>query len=198
MVSPMSWTEAFVVHSITEDEQNFPRVIQFANGRMGLFWTSENRFDTGDVELHYRLLDPFGREIGSDSRAGFLFPEDVDQPDATMLNGAAAGLAVTYIREDEAHGDDRVYAQLLLPDGTWSSEILVNRDVADTHPANPRILAMPQGGFLVIWNEENPDDNDDDDVLARLFGSNFQPLGDQITINASTPDDQVQPDAAIL
>ena len=115
-----------------------------------------------------------------------------------MLTGSEAVLAVTYIREDEAHGDDRVYAQLLMPDGTWSTEILVNSDEEDTHPANPRILAVPQGGFLVIWNEENPDDDDEDDVLARLFGPNLQPLSDPITINASITDDQVHPDAAVL
>jgi hypothetical protein len=62
----------------------------------------------------------------------------------------------------------------------------------------PGVAVAPSGNFLVVWHSDDGDSDPDlGNIYAQRFGSNGQPVGDEIPVNSYTTGDQVDPSVAV-
>lgn len=74
-------------------------------------------------------------------------------------------------------------------------------DRTSGYQAFPRVGASPDGGFLVVWNDDEVNGGGDGDgaaVLARHLGHDGAPLSSSFLANAVTTGSQNSPDVTIL
>ncbi len=96
---------------------------------------------------------------------------------------------------DQDGSGSGIYGRLIGSDGTLlSSEQLLAVTTAGQQ-ISPVAVGVPTG-FLVAWASEGADGNGYGIVLRR-FGTNFQPLGGEVTINETISGNQIQPTLAV-
>jgi type V secretory pathway adhesin AidA len=81
------------------------------------------------------------------------------------------------------------------------SEFLVNTYIDNSQSASS-VASLTDGGFMIVWESENQDNQDEDDPYSGVYGqrydANGNPLGSEFLINTFTLDEQYNPSVASL
>jgi len=87
-----------------------------------------------------------------------------------------------------------IFARTFLRDGSpETSEFQINTTTTGNQ-TEPSIAVDPSGNFVVAWQGPGPDE---EDIYARKFDPNGQPLTGEFRINDYTPGSQLYPNVAV-
>ena len=89
-----------------------------------------------------------------------------------------------------------VSVQGTTPDLTSGSEFQINTTTADRQE-NPSVAALSDGGFVVTWDSNNQD-GDNEGVFGQRYDSTGSAVGSEFQINTTTADEQKEPSVAAL
>ena len=122
------------------------------------------------------------------------------------ITGLADGRFVATWADLSRSADDpsalAIRAQVFNADGSKArAEFLVNTDITESQLA-PAVTALAGGGFVVTWQDENPElgggDGSGGSVKAQVFGASGRAVGSEILANTSVLNSQEDPTITTL
>ena len=121
---------------------------------------------------------------------------DQTEPVVTALTNGRFVVAWTDDSHTLGDGSGRaVHAQIFHADGSRSgAEFLVNTTVGGSQQ-QPAVLALPDGGFKVIWEHR---DGSDWDLYAQVFNADGSRSGGEVLVNTTTSGHQFDPEGTTL
>ena len=192
----------FVVNKVMTGNQNEPSVAGFPDGRFIVTWQSDQQ--DGDLYgVFARYLAPDGAPYGDDIQVNVHTTGEQKEPVVgTFGNG---GFVVAWTCEAGQDGDgSAIMGRRYLPTGDpVGTEFQVNTHTTHWQVA-PAVATAADGSFLVVWQDENVDDdlagNDGDGkgIYGRAFGADGLPVGDDFLVNSHTNGCQDYPAVARL
>ncbi|HET9717348.1 MAG TPA: cadherin domain-containing protein [Pseudolabrys sp.] len=176
----------FLVNTTTARAQNQASVTALANGRFVVTWEDASR-QGGDQSVSAVKAQIFNAD-GSKFNGEFLVNTTTSSSqDAPQITALASGGFVVAWEDFSGRGDGSsgsIKAQIFNADGTNSgSELLVNT-VTDGAQITPKITALTNGNFVVIW-----DDNGSPDgtiaLKAQVFDGAGNKIGGEFQVNSA-------------
>ena len=169
--SSNTWlTSDIQVNTFAENFQSSPGIVTLNNGNVVITWSSFDQQASNSMhDVYGQLLSPTGEKIGSE------FPVNqftsYNQRTPTIAAAGDGGFVVVWVSEQQRSvGADSpnqflnvsqlalpsvdIYGRLFGPDGTpVANEFIINTNF--TVCANPRVATGPDGGFMVVWGQNN-------------------------------------------
>ncbi len=134
--------------------------------------------------------------MGPELRVNTFAASDQTEPVVTALTNGR--FVVAWTDDSHALGDGSgraVHAQIFHADGSRSgAEFLVNTTVGGSQQ-QPAVLALPDGGFKVIWEHR---DGSDWDLYAQVFNADGSRSGGEVLVNTTTSGHQFDPEGTTL
>ncbi|HEY7228915.1 MAG TPA: cadherin domain-containing protein [Pseudolabrys sp.] len=169
--------DEFLVNTATTRAQNEASVTALANGRFVVTWDDESRQggDQSVSSVKAQIFNADGSKFNGEFLVNTTTSSGQDAPQIVAL--ANGGFVVTW-EDFSGVGDGSsgsIKAQIFNADGSRSgSEVLVNT-VTDGAQITPKITALTNGDFVVIW-----DDNGNPDGTVALKAQVFDGAGNRI------------------
>ena len=179
-----------LVNSATENAQDLPEITALTDGGFVVTWRDLSRGvggadgDTTGYAVKAQVFAAGGSKVGSEILVNTATADSQHDQQITALSNG--GFVVTWNEGSEgeggAGGDDSDYAvkaQLFTAGGSKvGSEILVNTATAGAQTF-PRITVLPDGGFVVTWDDFSQGmlgDTSGYAVKAQVFVINETPV----------------------
>ena len=137
-----------------------------------------------------------------------------NEPHIAKLDGPQGGYVITW-REDQSgklqnpdeNGESefiytnptaRVFVQRFNDDGApLGDKVLVSQPNASVWAFEPSVSALPNGGFVVVWEYVN-DAKESEEIYLQRFKADGTPDGKATQVNTSTKGDQGDPEVVTL
>ena len=170
----------FLVNEFTNSHQRDPSITALEGGGFVVTWQSYDpqQGDTSGRGVKARIFNADGTEAVSEFLVNELTNGSQGVPSITAL--ADGGFVVTWHSSDPQQGDASstgIKARIFNADGTEAvSEFLVN-ELTNGFQGDPNITALADGGFVVTWGSEDPQQGDTSGrgVKARIFNADGTP-----------------------
>jgi hypothetical protein len=115
-----------------------------------------------------------------------------DQKDPSVTTLSDGGYVVAWESKNQDGDGTGVYGQRFDENGdAVGGEFQVNSET-DGDQGNPSITALADGGYVVAWESEDQD-GDEDGVYAQRYDSDGNTVGSEFQINSETDGDQSKP-----
>jgi hypothetical protein len=155
----------FTVNSVATGQQRDPAIAMAPDGRFVIAWEDDPESD-GDAQILVRGFDAGGAELFADRSV-----HDVDEGDRVSPSvgmDASGNVVVVWQDDGDGNGYDQIHARGFDAAGDeWFPRVTVN-SVDDGQQRNPSVGMSDSGAFVVAW-QDDPDNDDDHDILARSF-----------------------------
>ncbi len=137
--------------------------------------------------------------VGTDDFLVHTTTQD-DQRDPSITPLANGGFAVVWVDQSQSGGDTSfsgIRGRVFNADGTpvTTTDFLVNTVTTDRQ-VEPVIAALPNGGFVVVWedNSQSGGDSSEEAIRGRVFNADGTPVNTtDFLINTATFTSQFQP-----
>ena len=189
----------FRVNTYTTEDQRRPRVVHQSDGGFIVVWESRGSSgtDTDGSSLQGQRFMPIGFPVGNEFQVNTSTTHSQWGPD---VGTDAAGNFIVVWASPHAGvdgGDFDIFGQRYLANGSAiGDEFPINTYTTGRHET-PAIAVAPDGEFVVAWQSEKPDTDDETGIRARRFEADATPLGDDFPVNTFTTDHQRWPMVAI-
>lgn len=180
-------------------EQFWPSVTAAGEGFM-VTWSAEEYnygYNTGR-NVMARLYDAAGTALGDPFTAALRLNQDGSvstssweayQSTATLESG---NIVLAY----NNNGD--VGLKILAPDGGVLNAFNGNPAWIENYYPNPRVAALKDGNFVVVWQDSSGIDGDDRAVVGRVFGATGGAMGDVFVLTERPAGYQGVPEVVAL
>ncbi len=193
----------FLVNQLTNGGQSLPSITALSNGGFVVTWTSNDpqQGDTSLSGIKARIFDAAGNEVVSEFLVNEFTNSGQNEPSITALSNG--GFVVTWQSFDGQQGDTSlsgIKARIFDANGNEVvSEFLVNEFTNDFQ-LNPSITALSNGGFVVTWHSDDPQQGDTSSlgVKARIFDEAGNEVVSEFLVNEFANDDQFEPSITAL
>jgi hypothetical protein len=178
------------------DNQHSPEVVAFADGGFAVVWDSAHFDSSSGTSQTDVLMRVFGVD-GSPSGDPFVVhaPSATNQVGATVTGLADGTLLVTWHNYSADQGDVELWARRFTQAGTpVGNEFRLTPDT-DGQQSLASVAALPDGGFIVSWQNVIFGGSNDYDVYARRFDAS-DIGGDAFRVNSTTFSHQMRPSVA--
>lgn len=198
------------VNTYTDDQQGDAAVAGLSNGNVVVLWSSFGQ-DGHMQGVFGQVLTPGGVKVGSEFQVnqttmynqrtpavaalesgGFVASWVSERSRGLVVNSSDSTGATTSDSGRAVFGIDvfaRIFSAAGEPAGT-EFQVNASQNVA----ANPAVSAVPGGGFVVAWGEDNAVDRASSwDVYARGFNAQGAPVSEPQRVNSYTYGDQYAP-----
>ena len=111
---------------------------------------------------------------------------------AITMDGAGNFVVVwnSYLQDKSSNG---VFGQRFDPNCNPLGEEIQINTTSSGNQKEPSVAMDMDGNFIVVWQGPGLIEQDKEDIFARLFDSNGQPLGNEFRVNTNTNDKQLCP-----
>ncbi|MBO3705820.1 MAG: hypothetical protein J5X21_05380 [Candidatus Accumulibacter sp.] len=189
----------FALSSYTSNDQYHDAVSAYAGG-FAAVWSSYNPADGGYHDIHLRRFNNDGTALDgtqllvsttpgnpAQQQSGHQFLPDI----ATLSDG---DLLVVWRDDNGNDGSSHgVYGRRFdVGTGTFGDSFLVNTRTDDAQ-YEARVAALSDGGYVVVWRENNQDGSGSA-VMAQRYAANDAKVGIAIRVNEYTTGSQYEPD----
>lgn len=130
--------------------------------------------------------------VAADQQINTQASQDQRDPAATAGTGGRGLIVWSSIRQDGDSGG--IFGRRMDPNHPVGPEFQVNASAAGNQAA-PAVAMDDEGCFLVAWRGPWPQ-SDAEDIVARLFDPNGEPLTEDVHVNTHTTGGQVLPRVA--
>lgn len=177
----------FLVNTYTTDDQVFP-VVGPAGSGFVIVWDSDDGQDGSFGGIFGQLYDSAGAPLGTEFQLN-TYTTGAQQL-ARIAPQSAGGFVVVWEDNAQDGSGEGVFGQRFTSAGTLlGTEFQVNTATTYFDQARPDVAAQGNGGFVVVWM-------DNQDVIAKRFDSLGQPDGTEFMVNTYTTSFQGEPVAA--
>ena len=182
-----------LVNTTTTNTQADPAITVMDDGSFVIVWDGNGTGDSSGV--FGQRFDASGAKVGGEFRVNTATTGTQSDPAITTLSNGS--FVVTWQSAGQDGSGDGVYGQLYDASGTAiGGEFRVNDTTANDQEA-PNVAALADGGFMVVW-ESYGQDGSLEGVYAKRYDSGGTDVSGEVLINATTADDQYQPDIDVL
>ncbi|MBK7954247.1 MAG: hypothetical protein IPK02_09950 [Candidatus Accumulibacter sp.] len=194
----------FRVPGLTGSSQEYAHVAGLSNGGFVVTWQDNAGYDGSGYGVYGQRYDATGLAQGSQ----FLLNTYTD---GTQYNDAvvayAGGFAAVWSSPNPGDGGYQdIYLQRWTNDGSKAGgELLVSTTPGNAtvpqsgHQYVPDIAALSDGDLLIVWRDDQGNDDSSHGVYARRFDSALQTFGDSFLVNTdNTIGAQYEPKVAAL
>ena len=184
-----------------------PRVEALASGGFVVSWTYDRQDGTGTdatagtaLRIHGQIFDSAAAKLGGELTlsSGTL----TNHSDAQLAGLAGGGFALSYTRSTSTNSvlDSDVVVQLFDASGVPASPLSVISSSSTGTQSSSAVAALPEGGFVAIWNDTNSAAAGDPSqgVKGQFFDSAGAKVGGEFLVNTVTDGPQYQPGLAVL
>ncbi|WP_198368526.1 lipase family protein [Roseomonas rosulenta] len=200
----------FLVNTQTAMDQTRPSVAALSNGGFVVTWDDYSG-TLGDTSgrigpmfpqsVKAQVFDASGAKVGSEFLVNTETASSQEAPSVAALSNG--GFVVTWQDWSGTLGDadqTSIKAQVFDAGGAKvGSEFLVNTETAGQQ-LDPAVTALPNGGFVVAWEDRSRTlgDLDDWSIKAQVFDVNGAKVGGEFLVNTLTVGAQVDPSVTAL
>ena len=182
----------FQVNLATASGQLAPAVAHEPGAGFVVAWETAAETDGDGRSIRRLQVDTAGQPVGSELQVNLLTAGN--QTGAEVVGGADGGFLVAWNGRDVGSSAG-VKARIFGPQGDDpTSELEVNGSEAGTQ-YRPAAAALPDGGFMVVWESQGSGGLGDEEgraVLGRRYGSDGSP-GEEFLVNTFTTESQRSP-----
>ena len=183
----------FVVNS-TVGDQEIPSITALNNGGFVVGFGDDSQFSVSGRDIRARAFDSNGQAVGDDfvvngrSTADSQTNSDI----ATLKNG---NYVVVY---EDSIGQGDIRGRIFTRDGhPLASPEFVVPAIPDGSQADPKVVALSNGRFVVLWTDENGDGSGLC-VRAQIFEADGTKYKGELIVNQATSSDQILGGAVAL
>jgi len=116
-----------------------------------------------------------------------------DQADADIAMDANSNFVVVWTSYFEDGNSNDIFGWLFDSDAKPAGDEFLINTVRLGNQKEPSVAADEIGNFVVVWQGPGPNE---EDIFARRFEPNGQPLGDEFPVNINTAGRQLHPEVA--
>jgi Ca2+-binding RTX toxin-like protein len=188
----------FLVNTTIPAAQNAAQTAPLANGGFVVTWTDYSS-PGGDVKM--QRFDAAGAKVGAETLVNTRTESGQTFSDVAALAGG--GFVIVWQDDQTASPNlplPDIKAQLFDAAGNpVGGEFLVSLETASRQEV-PKVAALPDGGFIVTWNDDSltGGDNDKSSIKAQRFDAVGNRVGATLLVNEVTQGDQGLPQVALL
>lgn len=182
--------EEFRVNTLTAAWQLYPGIASWGDGTFVVVWESEDIPEVGKKSICGRLYDRNGLEIGTE----FVINEEPAVCRYPVVAADANSHFVVAWLDDRSRNS--IAARLFNADGSARTDTFEVSTVKFSSVTRPSITMDAEGNFVVAWDGD-PDLAALDDIHARLFDPNHEPLSEPFRVNTSLDGPQCYPRVAM-
>ncbi len=190
--------EDFQVNTYTYGYQSSPAVATLAGGDFVIVWGSPGSYgsDTHGGSIQGRRFDSDGRPLGGDFQINSYTYGEQEEPAIAPLEDG--GFVVVWDSLGSGSTDVHSFSiqgRRFDPDGLPKADDFQVNTYTTGVQVHAAVAGLADGGFVVAWNSEGPNDPDNFDKTNRgqRFGADGSPQGDEFQLNSNTTDDQLLP-----
>ena len=205
----------FQVNTSTTNSQFDSSVIGLPDGGFIINWTNNSGLDGSGNGVFGQRFDASGATVGGEFQVNTLTSSNQDQSDVTALMGPNAGkwVSVWHSETSAGAGDGNgsgVIGQIFEADGTTpTGEFVINTETLSEQDA-PQLIALADGGFFAVWQSTSTTfdpmvgtipptaDGSSNGVFGQRFDATGAAAGAEVQINATTLNNQFDPQVAAL
>jgi len=173
-----------IVNSVSSGDQDQPAIAVSADGSFVAVWDDDasTADGSGNLDVLVRGFSPGGCE----SFADICVHGDTsgDQQEPAVAVDASGNFVVTWADDRDGNGSYQVRARGFAPDGSERIAEFVVNSVATGQQRSPAIAMAPDGRFVIAWKDD-PQNDDDYQVMMRGFAAD----GSQLFADMSVHDD---------
>lgn len=171
--------EAFLVNQQTEGSQQFASVAMDDTGNAVVVWQTEAETEGG---VSARLYSFLGLPLSSEFTVNEFSPGDQSAPSVAM---DPSGTFVVAWQSFGQEGDPLdyyygIYARSFDSNGIPLGEEVQINTTSEWTQMNPDVSVNRDGDLVIVWESY---DGASFDVLAQLFDSSGEPIGEEFTVN---------------
>lgn len=172
------------INTTTSGSQDGPTITGLADGGYIAVWEGSGSGDSYGVFA--QRFNSTGGKVNSEIRINTTLTGDTEDPTITVL--ANGGYVVTWQshatdtnRDDEITPPGDIFSQLYNSSGVKiGGETLVNTTTLGNQE-EPRVAALPDGGYVVVWNGNGS--GDASGIFLQRFNSGGVKVGTETAIN---------------
>ena len=162
----------FHVNTYTSSEQTNPSVTSLADGGWLITWQSDQ--EGSGWGIYGQRYNSVGVAVGDEFRANSYTADSQIYPSATAL--ADGGWLITWQSDSQDGSSYGVYGQRYNSSGaTVGSEFQVNV-YNSGRQREPSVTALPDGGWLIVWQSDNQDGSGD-----AIYGQRYDAQGSKVS-----------------
>ena len=173
-----------LVNSNFLSNQQEPAVAATADGGFVIAWEDDSGVDGSGSGVFAQRYDADGLGVGGEFQVNTFNSSTQSQ---VAVAGLTGGGFVAVYRSNGVDGSSygvamQRYDAAGAPQG---SETVVNTSTGGDQ-MEPRVAALPGGGYLVTWTDRGGSDGDSYGVIGQRFDATGNPVGGEIVINQTT------------
>ncbi|MBT7759690.1 MAG: tandem-95 repeat protein [Rhodospirillaceae bacterium] len=182
----------FQVNTYTTDDQAYPSVAALADGGFAVSWSSTYQ-DGSDYGIFGQRYDSSGDAAGGEFQINTHTSQG--QYVSTMSGLADGGFVVIWNSDGQDSSSYGIFGQRYDANGnptgsefranTYTSGIQFNESYVTEN-----VAGLADGGFVVIWHDENGRDSSGYAMFGQRFDANGDADGAEFQINTYSNDDQ--------
>ena len=176
------------------DFQGVPDVVALDNGGFAIVWQSTRSSEgTSQTDVVMRLFNSSGGAVGDPFVVHSPSPTHQNTPTITSL--ADGSLLVTWQSYSADQSDIELWARRFSQTGAALGNEFLLTGTTDGVQSLASVAALPDGGFMVAWQQVVFGGSNDYDVYARRFSGDGT-VGDPFRVNLTTFSHQMRPSIA--
>jgi len=182
------------VNTETAGDQKNSTVTALDDGGYVVVWESEDQ-DGNDEGIFGQRYDANGTPVGGEFQVNTETNDKQEKPNVTALNDG--GFVVVWESEDQDGDDAGVFGQRYDANGEpVGGEFQVNSET-DGDQKEPQVTALEDGGYVVVWETDDPNkrgpdggDGDGSGIFGQRYDANGDPVGGEFQVNSESEGDQ--------
>ncbi|NVJ93346.1 MAG: cadherin-like domain-containing protein [Methylocystaceae bacterium] len=175
----------YQVNDYFDSRQDDPTIATLNDGSFVIAWETYNQLGSNN-EIYAKRFDATGSALGVEFLVNTTIQNGQNNPSVIGLSDGGFVVSWTGYSSEDVNG---IYAQRFDADGNAVGVQHLLNTVTDGNRYNPKLTALPSGGFVATW-EAQYQDGDGYGIYGRVFDINGTPEGDEFLINSETSDDQ--------
>gem|GEM_PF-1526433 len=185
----------FAVNTYTTSGQQNAQVATLSDGGFLISWSSEGQGGNSE-SIYMQRYDASGAAVGGETKiSDFSWNQQRAPYVAELTNGGFAIAWETYGQDgDEMGVSVRVYNS----DGSAAGASVQVNTFVQGWQSEPRIVAMTDGGFVVVWTSDADQDGDGSGIFGRRYDASGVAVGGEFQVNTFTDFSQLRPSVAAL
>ncbi|WP_424990889.1 Ig-like domain-containing protein [Fluviibacterium sp. S390] len=182
--------------------QSDPKIAAFSDGSFVVVWTDAT-IDGNNTGIAAQLFNEDGTPSGAVITVNSEVTWVQHTPAVAVLDND--DFVVTWTSGNSGSAGDgsgngviaRRFDSSGTPQGTPNTDFVVNTTTAGNQH-NSDITKLNDGGFLIVWEDENATDGTWEGVFAQRFDASGATMGSEFQINTTTAGGQGTPQATVL
>jgi len=191
-------TAPIVVNTTTAGEQSDSSVARLSNGGFVITWRDGA---SGVDGVKAQLFNSAGAKSGGEFAVSAGEASRNLSPEVTSLSDGKFIVVWTALGNDSDSSDYGAFARIFNANGSaFGNEFLISPDNTIGTQSTPTVAAIPTGGFIIAWSEQNSASGDGSggSVRAQVFDGSGVRTGAAFVVETTTLGNQGSPSISFI